>query len=85
MYIIHWDRICENVPNCGFNIISYYALAAFLYAYIILSLLRFFLVFMNCYLLYSRFGKYGTPTPFRPLLRAVRKIRTLHARYAKTE
>ena len=38
------DRICENIPNCGFN---NYVLAAILYAYIILSILRVFLVVMN--------------------------------------
>ena len=64
------DRICENMPNCGFN---NYVLAAVLYAYIILSLLRVF--FGSCELLplLSRLGKYGMPTSFGSLLTAVRK------------
>ena len=68
--IIICDRLCENVPNCGFN---NYALAVGLYACIILSLLRGFFCSYELSPLLSHLGKYGTPTPFGSLLTAVRK------------
>ena len=70
LHLVHiCDRICENVPNCGFN---NYAIATILYPSIILSLFRFFSSYELLSLL-SRLGKYGTPTPFVSLLTAVRK------------
>ena len=76
MHIYSWynnrsicDRICEKVPNFGFN---NYTLVAILSAYIILSISSFFGSYELLPLL-SRLGKYGRPTPFHSLLTAVRK------------